>query len=109
MGAKPARKRRLAATEARNELSAILREFSELDEPGESIADHAVRLGIYKEDSAVLVPLADFERALENEELLEDLLLEAVVAERLAKPPGRTYTIEEVAGEFGLAGELGVE
>lgn len=103
------RKQRLAATEARSELSAILREFAAIEEPGDSIADRAVRIGLYKEDSAVLIPLADFERALETEELLEDLLIEMVVAERLAKGPGRTYTIEEVARELGLAAELGLE
>ena len=53
-----------------------------------------MRLGIYNDDAAVLVPLADFERAVENEELLDDLLLEIIVAERLAKPPGKTYSLE---------------
>ena len=103
------RAKRLASSEARKEPSSILREFAEIDEPGDSIGDRAVRLGIYNDDSAVLVPLADFERALENEELLDDFLLEAIVAERLAKPPGRTYSVEEVARELGLAEELDLE
>ncbi len=103
------RKERLAAAEARKELSSILREFAAIEEPSHSIADRAVRLGVYNDDAAVLVPLADFERALENEELLDDLLLEIALAERLAKPPGKTYSLEEVARELGLAGELGLE
>ena len=84
-------RRRLAATEARTELSAILREFAELAEPSESIADRAVRLGVYKDDAAVLIPLADFERAVELEEILDDLLLELAVVKRLAEASGRTY------------------
>ena len=64
---------RLAAAAARTELSSILREFAELNEPADSIGDRAVRIGTYNRDTAVLVPLADFERAVENEELLDDL------------------------------------
>ena len=100
---------RLAATAARAELSSILREFAKLDEPADSIGDRAVRIGTYKRDTAVLVPLADFERALETEELLDDLLLELTVAERLARGPGKVLTLEEVARELGFADELGLE
>jgi PHD/YefM family antitoxin component YafN of YafNO toxin-antitoxin module len=99
---------RLAAAAARTELSSILREFAELDEPADSIGGRAVRIGAYNRDAAVLVPLADFERALENEELLDDLLLELTVAERLARGPGEVKTLEEVAHELGLASELGL-
>ena len=103
------RKRRLAATAARNELSAILHEFAAIEEPSDSIADCAVRLGIYKEDSGVLLPLADFEQALELEEMLEDLLLELTIADRIRQTSGKTYSIEEVARDLGLAEELGLE
>lgn len=103
------RSRRLAATAARGELSAILREFADLDEPSESIADRAVHLGVYKEDSAVLLPLADFERALELEQVLDNLLLELAVTERLARGPGQAKPVEEVARELGIAAELGLE
>lgn len=106
---KTERARRLASSEARRELASILREFARITEPGDSIGDRAVRIGVYNDDAAVLVPLADFERALANEELLDDLLLEAIVAERLAKPEGKTYSVEEVARELGLAEELGLE
>lgn len=109
VGVEPVRKRRLAATAARNELSAILHEFAALEEPSDSIADRAVRLGIYKDDSAVLLPLADFEQALELEELLDDLLLELTIADRLRQASGKTYSIEEVARDLGLAEELGLE
>ena len=100
------RPRRLAATEARTELSSILHEFKAITEPSDSIGDRAVRIGTYKDDSAVLLPLADFEHALELEELLEDLLLELAVSERIAKGPGTTYSVEDVARELGLADEL---
>ena len=103
------RRRRLAATEARGELSAILREFAAIEEPSESIADRAVHLGVYRDDAAVLLPLADFERALELEEVMEDLLLELAVAERLREDSGRRYSLEGVARELGLAAELGLE
>lgn len=100
---------RLAAAAARAALSSILREFTELDEPADSIGDRAVRIGTYNRDTAVLVPLADFQRALETEELLDDLLLELTLAERLARGPGKVLTLEEVARELGLADELGLE
>jgi hypothetical protein len=100
---------RLAASQAREQLSAILHEFGELENPSDSIADRAVRLGIYNRDAGVLLPLADFERALETEELLDDILLELSVADRLARGPGRALPVEEVARELGLAGELGLE
>ncbi|HEX9417390.1 MAG TPA: hypothetical protein VF895_11880 [Gaiellaceae bacterium] len=94
--------RRLAAAEARDELSSILHEFAELGKPGDSIADRAVRLGIYNRDAGVLLPLADFERAVETEEILDDILLELSVAERLARGPGEWSSLEEVARELGL-------
>ena len=99
----------MAAKAARDQLSAILREFAEITEPSDSIEDRAVRLGTYNRDAAVIVPLADFERARELEELLDDLLLELAVAERVAAGRGRTYTIEEVARELGLSAQLGLE
>ncbi|MGH3113725.1 MAG: hypothetical protein ACRDOP_09705 [Gaiellaceae bacterium] len=105
---KTSRARRLAATEARTELSSILHEFKTMTEPSDSIGDRAVRIGTYKEDSAVLLPLADFEHALELEDLLEDLLLELAVSERIARGPGETFSVEDVARELGLAGELGI-
>jgi len=105
--AKPrAASRRLAATEAREELSSILREFAALDEASDSIADRAVRLGVYSRDAGVLVPLADFERAVETEEMLDDILLELSVADRLARGTDRWHSLEEVARELGLADEL---
>lgn len=101
--------KRLGAGAARSKLPALLREFAKVEEPSDSIGDRAVRLGVYNDDAAVLVPLADFERALEIEEILDDLLLELAVAERLARGPGRALPVEEVARELGLAGELGLE
>lgn len=101
---------RLAAAAARTELSSILREFAQFDEPADSIRDRAVRIGTYNRDAAVLVPLADFERALENEELLDDLLLELTVAERLAAgPQGPLIPLDDVIRELGFAKELGLE
>ena len=99
---------RLASAAARTELASILREFAGMAEPADSIGDRAVRIGTYNRDTAVLVPLADFERALETEELLDDLLLELTLAERLARGPGKVMTLEEVARELGLADELGL-
>jgi hypothetical protein len=101
--------RRLAATEAREELSSILHQFAELGEPSDSIADRAVRLGIYNRDAGVLLPLADFERAVETEEILDDILLELSVAERLARGPDGWRSLDEVARELGLATELGID
>jgi hypothetical protein len=98
--------RRLAATEAREELSSILHSFAELGTPSNSIADRAVRLGIYNRDAGVLLPLADFERALETEEILDDILLELSIAERLARGSNRWHSLEEVARELGLADKL---
>lgn len=106
--AKSERPRRLAASAARGELSRILHEFAELDAPSASVADNAVRLGIYSRDLAVLVPLADYERMLELEEVLDDVLLELAVTERLRQGPGEAKPVEEVARELGLAAELGV-
>ncbi len=94
--------KRLGAGAARRELPALLREFAKIEEPSDSIADRAVRLGVYNTEVAVLVPLADFERALEVEEIVDDLLLELAVAERLAHGPGRALPVEEVASELGL-------
>ena len=102
--AKPTR--RLAATEAREELSSILHEFAERDDPSDSIADRAVRLGVYNRDAGVLLPLADFERAVETEEILDDLLLELTVAERLARGDQRWHSLEEVARMLGLEDAL---
>ena len=79
--------KRLAAAAARRELSGLLRQMSKLDEPGASIADRAVRLGIYGDDAAVLVPLSDYEQALDLERAVEDIELELLVAERLARGP----------------------
>ncbi len=98
--------RRLAATEAREELSSILHEFAGLDDPSDSIADRAVRLGIYSRDAGVLLPLADFERALETEVILDDILMELAVADRLGRGTDRWHSLDEVAEELGLAGDL---
>lgn len=101
---------RLPAAAARTELSAILREFAQMTEPADSIGDRAVRIGAYNRDSAVLVPLADFERALETEEILEDVLTELLVEERLARGPGGPLIpFEDVVRELGLEEELGLE
>jgi len=101
---------RLAAAAARAELSSILRQFAELDEPADSIGDRAVRIGTYNRDTAVLVPLADFERALETEELFDDLLLELTVAERLARGPGGPLIpLDDLIRELGFAKEFGLE
>ena len=104
--AKAKQGRRLAATEAREELSSILHEFAELDFPSDSIADRAVRLGVYNRDAGVLLPLADFERAVETEEILDDILLELTVAERLARGNQRWHSLEDVAGMLGLEDAL---
>lgn len=80
--------RRLAVAAARSRFSALLKELGSVKEPSASIADRAVHIGAYNRDAAVLLPVADFERALEVEELLDDLLLELEVAERLARGPG---------------------
>jgi PHD/YefM family antitoxin component YafN of YafNO toxin-antitoxin module len=98
--------RRLAAAAARTRLSALLKEFAAVREPSASIADRAVHIGAYNRDDAVLVPRADFERAVELEELVDDLLLEQTVIERLANDTGRRFTIEEVADALGLRREL---
>ncbi len=103
------RPRRLAAAAARGQLSSILHEFAGVTEPSDSIGDRAVRLGVYNDDAAVLLPLADFEWALEMEEIVEDILLELTVAERLSKGPGKTSTVDEVARELGLEAELGLD
>ncbi len=101
---------RLAAAAARTELSSILREFAKIDEPADSIGDRAVRIGTYNRDTAVLVPLADFERALETEELLDDLLLELTLAERLARGPGGPLIpLDDLIRELGFAKEFGLE
>ena len=101
---------RLAAAAARAELSSILREFAKVEEPADSIGDRAVRIGTYNRDTAVLLPLADFERALETEELLDDILLELTVAERLERGPGGPLIpLDDVICELGLAKELGLE
>lgn len=102
--------KRLAAAAARRELSGLLREMSTLQEAGDSISDRAVRLGIYGDDAAVLVPLADYEQALELEEVLEDIGLELLVAERLAKGPGGPLIpLDDVIRELGFAKALGLE
>ena len=99
--------KRLAAAAARRELSGILREMSKLREPGDSISDRAVRLGTYGDDTAVLIPLADYEQALELEEVVEDIELELVVAERLAKGPGGPLIpLDDVIRELGFEKEL---
>lgn len=101
--------KRLAAAAARRELSGLLRQMSELDEPGASIADRAVRLGIYGDDAAVLVPLSDYEQALDLERAVEDIELELLVAERLGRgPSGPLVPLEDVVRELGFDKELGL-
>jgi hypothetical protein len=101
--------KRLAAAAARRELSGLLREMSELHEPGDSIADRAVKLGIYGDDAAVLVPLADYEQALDLEKAVEDIELELILAERLAKGPGGPLVpLDDVVRELGFEKELGL-
>ncbi len=101
---------RLAAAAARTELSSILRAFAAHHEPAGSIGDRAVRIGAYNRDAAVLVPLVDFERALENEDLLDDILLELTVAERLARGPGGPLIpLDDLIRELGFEKELGLE
>jgi hypothetical protein len=101
--------KRLASAAARTELSRVLREFAKLDEAADSIGDRAVRLGIYNDDAAVLVPRVDFEQALALEEALDDILLELATAERLAEQPSGWKSVEEVARDLGLADDLGLE
>ncbi len=102
------RPKRMSAAKARTELSSILREFAEITEPSDSIGDRAIHIGAYNRDAAVLIPLADFEAALDCEELLEDFLLEEVVAERIARGPGKTIGFDELVDELGLRDELGL-
>jgi hypothetical protein len=101
--------RRLAAAAARTRLSALLKEFGAVEEPSASIADRAVHIGAYNRDDAVLVPRADFERAVELEETLDDLLLELAVIERLERgPAGQPIPFEEAVRELGFAKEFGL-
>jgi hypothetical protein len=98
--------KRMAAAKARTELSSILRAFAEITEPADSIGDRAVRIGVYNRDAAVLIPMTDFEAALETEDLLDDLLLEQTVAERLARGPGKLMPFDDLVRELGLEDEL---
>ena len=101
--------RRLAAAAARARLSGLLKEFAAVEEPSASIADRAVHIGAYNRDDAVLLPVADYERALELEELVDDLLLEQVVIERLSGGPGGDpIPFEQAVRELGFAKEFGL-
>ena len=57
----------------------------------------------------MLLPLADFEAALQTEALLDDLLDEEALVARIARGPGNVVPFEDFVRELGFEKELELE
>ncbi len=93
-------KRSLPTTQARTELPKLVNELVAVDEPGETLADHAVEVGPRNRGGVWLVPAVDVEAAIDREESLQlrvDLLEDEAeniafgffLMQRLEQSPGK--------------------
>lgn len=106
-------RRRLGTAEARSNLPQLVRELAGFEKPASSLASRAVEVGPHLKGGVWVVPEVDAQAAIEREErlaekvveleeLLEDVTIAPIIAERSQTPPEEWETADEFAAALGL-------
>jgi hypothetical protein len=96
----------MATSEARADFSKLINEFADREQPGASLADHAIEIGPHRKGGAWLVPEVDAQAAVARisalEEELENIAIGFALEERLDRSSGGTTPAREVIRELGF-------
>jgi hypothetical protein len=106
-------KRSLPTTQARTELPKLVNELVAVDEPGGTLADHAVEVGPRNRGGVWLVPAVDVDAAMDREESLrmrvdeledeaENMAFGFFLMQRLEQSPGTTTSGADFIRELGF-------
>jgi hypothetical protein len=106
-------KRNLPTTQARTELARLVKELVAVDEPGKTLADHAIELGPRNRGGVWLVPAIDADAAMDREQQLRDqvdeledeaenMAIGLFLMERLQEASGKTTSGADVIRELGF-------
>lgn len=105
--------RSLPTTEARAALPALVKEMIAVEEPGETLADHAVEMGPRNRGGVWLLPAVDVEAAFDREDKLRSQVAELedenenisfgfFLMQRLEQSPGTTTSGEDFIRGLGF-------
>lgn len=105
--------RNLATTEARRQLPRIVSELVAVDEPGDTLAAHAVEVGPRHRGGVWLVPAVDADAAMDREAELrervdaledeaENMALGFSLMSRLQRSSGATISGDDFVRELGF-------
>lgn len=105
--------RSLPTTEARAALPALVKEMIAVEEPGETLADHAVEVGPRNRGGVWLLPAVDVEAAFDREDALRSRVAELedenenisfgfFLMQRLEQSPGKTTSGEDFIRGLGF-------
>lgn len=105
--------RSLPTTEARAALPALVKEMIAVEEPGETLADHAVEMGPRNRGGVWLLPAVDVEAAFDREDKLRSQVAELedenenisfgfFLMQRLGQSPGKTTSGEDFIRGLGF-------
>jgi|GEM_PF-3883076 len=105
--------RSLPTTEARAALPALVKEMIAVEEPGETLADHAVEVGPRNRGGVWLLPAVDVEAAIDREDSLrsrveeledenENISFGFFLMQRLEQSPGKTTSGEDFIRSLGF-------
>jgi hypothetical protein len=106
-------RRSLATTKARTELPGLVNELVAVQEPGETLAEHAVEVGPRNRGGVWLVPAVDVDAAMDREERLraqvseledeaENMAIGFFLMQRLEQSPGTTTSGADFIRELGF-------
>lgn len=105
--------RSLPTTEARAALPALVKEMIAVEEPGETLADHAVEVGPRNRGGVWLLPAVDVEAAFDREDALrrrvaeledenENISFGFFLMQRLEQSSGKTTSGEDFIRGLGF-------
>jgi hypothetical protein len=106
-------RRSLATTKARTELPKLVNELVAVQEPGVTLAEHAVEVGPHNRGGVWLVPAVDVDAAMEREESLrarvdeledeaENMAIGFFLMQRLEQSSGATTSGADFIRELGF-------